>query len=136
MCIRGGFLMFARCLLLGILISFWVLAIPAAGHASATDEVRNAVNEVIRIVGDKEMKKPQNEAKRRKALKAAIGSIFDYNEMSRRSMATHWKERTPAEKKEFTAMFETLLENSYAGKIESYNNEKIIYQKEILDGEY
>lgn len=128
--------MVARWSLLSFLMFSWALAIPAAGHASATDEVRNAVNDIIRIVSDKEMKNPHNEAKRRKALKAAIGSIFDYDEMSRRSMATHWKERTPAEKKEFTALFETLLEKSYAGKIESYNNEKILYQREIIDGEY
>jgi phospholipid transport system substrate-binding protein len=128
--------MFARWSLYSLLAFSWALAIPATSQASATDEVRNAVNDVVRIVGDKEMKKPQNDAKRRKSLKAAIGSIFDYDEMTRRTMATHWKGRTPAEKKEFTGLFETLLENSYAGKIESYNNEKIIYQKEIIDGEY
>jgi phospholipid transport system substrate-binding protein len=33
-------------------------------------------------------------------------------------------------------LFETLLENSYAGKIESYNQEKIVYLKEAVDGEY
>ena len=30
----------------------------------------------------------------------------------------------------------SLLENSYAGKIESYNNEKIEYLKETVDGNY
>ena len=110
--------------------------IPAWGAASRTEDVRKTVDEVVRIVSDKELKKPQNEQKRRKALKAAIGKIFDHAEMAKRSMGQNWKELTPVQQKEFTDLFATLLESSYAGKIESYNNEKIIYLKEIEDGDY
>ena len=112
------------------------LALPGEAVASVTDEVKRAVDEVVRIVADPELKKPQKEPQRRQALKDTIGKIFDYAEMAQRSMATHWKERTPAEKKEFTSLFETLLENSYAVKIESYHNEKIVYLKESDDGGY
>ena len=110
--------------------------VPERAQASVTDEVKKTVDAVIGIVSDKELKKPQNEKKRRRELKAAVGTIFDYAEMAQRSMGRHWKDRSPAEKKEFVQLFETLLENSYAGKIESYNQEKIIYQKETVDGEY
>jgi phospholipid transport system substrate-binding protein len=112
------------------------VVVPNLALAAVTDEVKKTVDEVVRIVSDKELKKPQNEQKRRKALKAAIGAIFDYGEMTQRSMGTHWKERTPAEKKELAGLFETLLENSYANKIESYNNEKIVYLKENVEGDY
>ncbi len=107
-----------------------------AAHAFAapTDEVKKTVDEVVRIVADKDMKK--HEQKRRQALKKAIGAIFDYGEMAKRSLGKHWNQRTPAERKQFTDLFATLLENSYAGKIESYNNEKIVYIKETLDGGY
>jgi phospholipid transport system substrate-binding protein len=113
-----------------------MLASPVAVRASVTDEVKKTVDEVVRIAADKELKKAQNEKKRRKELKAAIGAIFDYGEMAQRSMGKHWKDRTGPEKKEFVQLFETLLENSYAGKIESYNQEKIVYLKESIDGEY
>ncbi len=56
--------------------------------------------------------------------------------MAKRSLGKHWNQRTAADKKQFTDLFATLLENSYAGKIESYNNEKIVYLKENIDGEY
>ncbi len=97
--------------------------------ATPTDDVRKTVDEVVRIVADKEMKK--NEAKRRQALKKTISQIFDYKEMSKRSLGKHWNQRTAVEQKQFSELFATLLENSYAGKIESYNNEKIVYIKEI-----
>ncbi len=102
--------------------------------ATPTDDVKKTVDEVVRIVSDKEMKK--NETKRRQALKKSISTIFDYSEMAKRSWANIGTQRTAAEKKQFTDLFATLLENSYAGKIESYNNEKIVYIKEIVDGDY
>jgi phospholipid transport system substrate-binding protein len=102
--------------------------------ASPTEDVKKTVDEVVRIVADKEMKK--NETKRRQALKKAISGIFDYSEMAKRSLGKHWNVRTAAEKKQFAELFATLLENSYAAKIESYNNEKIVYIKEIVEDEY
>ncbi|MGA7829212.1 MAG: ABC transporter substrate-binding protein [Geobacteraceae bacterium] len=104
--------------------------------ASVTDEVKQTVDQVISIVSNANLKKPQNEAKRRAALKSAISRIFDYGEMAKRSMGVHWKERSSKEKKEFVGLFATLLENSYAGKIESYHNEKIVYGGESVDGDY
>ena len=92
------------------------------------------VDEVVRIVADKEMKK--SEQKRRLLLKKTIGTIFDYNEMAKRSLGKHWTHLTPEEKTRFVDLFAALLENSYAGKIESYNNEKIVYVKELIDGDH
>ncbi|MFA7060537.1 MAG: ABC transporter substrate-binding protein [Pedobacter sp.] len=105
-------------------------------HAFATpiEDVKKTVDEVVHIISDKEMKK--NNPKRRLALKKTISAIFDYGEMAKRSLGKHWNTRTPAEKKQFTELFATLLENSYADKIESYNNEKIVYIKDSLDGDY
>ncbi len=119
-----------------VVLLFLMVAAPLSATPSVTAEVKGVVDEVLRIVSDKEMKKPQNEQKRRDALKKAISVIFDYGEMAKRSMGRHWKERSPAEKKELVQLYETLLENSYANKIESYNQEKIVYLKETVEGEY
>jgi phospholipid transport system substrate-binding protein len=118
-----------------LLLCSLLFCLPAQASASVTEEVKRVVDEVVRIVSDKELKKPQKEPQRRQALKSAISRIFDYSEMAQRSLATHWKERTPAERTEFVSLFETLLENSYSGKIESYHNEKIVYLGESVDGD-
>jgi phospholipid transport system substrate-binding protein len=106
----------------------------SAAWAGPTDDVKKSVDEVVRIVSDKEMKK--SETKRRQALKKTISTLFDYSEMAKRSLGKHWNVRTAAEKKQFADLFATLLENSYAGKIESYNNEKIVYIKEIVEDDF
>ena len=110
------------------------LVMASIAWATPFDEVKKTVDDVVHLVADKEMKK--NEVKRRQALKKAISNIFDYSEMAKRSLGKHWNNRSAAEKKQFTELFATLLENSYAGKIESYNNEKIVYIKDTVDGEY
>jgi len=120
---------------LPLLMAGLMLVAPAAARAAVTEGVKKTVDEVVRIVSDKELKKPQNEKMRRKELKTTIETIFDYTEMAQRSMGSHWKDRSAAEKKEFVQLFETLLENSYVGKIESYNQEKIVYLKETVDGD-
>ena len=117
-------------------ITLLTIAIFSATWACAapTDEVKKTVDEVVRIIASKEMK--QHEQKRRQALKKTISLVFDYSEMAKRSLGKHWNQRTPAEKKQFTELFASLLENSYAGKIESYNNEKIVYLKEVVEGDH
>lgn len=117
-----------------LLLAVAVLFSATAAFAGPSDDVKKTVDEVVRIVASKEMK--QNEQKRRQALKKTISQVFDYSEMAKRSLGKHWNQRTPDEKKRFAELFATLLENSYAGKIESYNNEKIVYLKELIDGDH
>ena len=119
-----------------LLLTVVCLLTAATACASVTDTVKKTVDEVIKTVSDKELKKKPNEQRRRAAIKKSIATIFDSQEMAKRTLGKHWNQRTPAEKKQFVDLFATLLENSYAGKIESYNNEKIVYTKETLDGDY
>ncbi|MFA7403974.1 MAG: ABC transporter substrate-binding protein [Pelobacteraceae bacterium] len=116
------------------LITFVGIFMTTQAIAGVTDEIKKTVDDVVRIVSDKEMK--NNESGRRQALKEAIGDIFDYREMAKRSLGRHWKRRTPQERKYFVELFATLLENSYADKLESYHNEKIEYLRERVDGGY
>ncbi|HZV83004.1 MAG TPA: ABC transporter substrate-binding protein [Geobacteraceae bacterium] len=125
----------ARHYVLAILLLVTMLFAPAIAVASVTDEVKTVVDQVVSIVSDKEMKKPKNEGKRRAALDKTISTIFDYNEMAKLSLGVHWRDRSAAERQEFVKLFKTLLENSYADKIESYNNEKISYLKESVEGD-
>jgi phospholipid transport system substrate-binding protein len=125
-----GGTMFKRATLLIVAMLFSV----SQASAAPLDDVKKTVDEVVRIVADKDMKK--SEQKRRQLLKKTIGTIFDYNEMAKRSLGKNWNPLTPEEKVHFADLFAALLENSYAGKIESYNNEKIVYVKELLDGDH
>lgn len=115
---------------------FFIGAGSLPAEAAVTADVKRTVDKVVSIVADENMKKRGNEAKRRAALKSAISTMFDYGEMAKRSLGVNWRGRTKAEQKDFVNLFATLLENSYAGKIESYENQRIVYDKESIDGDY
>ncbi len=69
-------------------------------------------------------------------LTAAVAPHSDFREMAKRSLGIYWKDRSPSERVEFTRLYQDLPENSYAGKIESYQGEKILYGKETVDPPY
>ena len=106
----------------------------STAFAGATDDVKKSVDELFRIVADKNLQ--QHDQKRRQVLKQVINTIFDYSEMAKQTLGRHWNPRSPTERSQFTDLFASLLDNSYISKIESYNNEKILYVKETIDGKY
>src|SRR5258706_341997 len=55
---------------------------------------------------------------------------------ARRSLALHWRERTPQEQAEFVAVFKQLLGHAYIGRLENYSGEQIVYLSENVDGEF
>jgi phospholipid transport system substrate-binding protein len=106
------------------------------GVEPPTSVVRGTIDEVIRLVTDERLKKPDQVAHRRKLLEETIGQHFDFSEMAKRSLAAHWNSRSAAEHQEFVALFQTLLSKTYAGKIENYSGEKVQYRKERLKDSY
>ena len=101
-----------------------------------TEAVKKSVDEVIRILEDPAWKKPEKKEERRKLLDQTIAQRFNFAEMAKRSLGAEWAKRTPEEQKEFAANLQTLLSNTYIGRIEAYSGEKVQYLKELNDGEY
>jgi phospholipid transport system substrate-binding protein len=107
------------------------------GHASAgapSEQLRDRVNAVIRIVEDPALKGEARAADRRAAVRQVANEIFDFAETTRRSLGRHWQARTPAEQAELVGLFTDLLERTYVSKIETYSGEKIQYLGDTVDG--
>ncbi len=101
-----------------------------------TNQVKQTVDKVLDILRNKELKKPEKTKERRTAIRKTISERFDFEEMAKRSLALHWRKRTPEERKEFVPLYADLLERSYIKKIEAYEDEKILYVGEDIEGEY
>jgi len=115
-------------------VALTLLAVDGAWAGAPTDQLRGSVDSVLKTLSDPEMKKDVKTAERRRLIRAAAAEIFDFPEISRRTLAIHWQARTPTEREEFAALFSDLLESSYISKIESYSGEKIQYVAETNDG--
>ncbi len=105
-----------------------------AGEAMA--QAKSTIDKVIDLTKDKNLKKPGKAAERRRAISKVISERFDFEEMAKRSLSVYWQQRTPQERKEFIPLFTDLLERSYMKKIDGYNEEKIVYLDEKIDGSY
>ena len=115
-----------------------VLTLLAGGEAAAgvpTDQLRRSVDLVLKILSDPQLKTEAKTAERRRMIRAVANEIFDFGEISQRSLARYWQPRTPAERKEFIGLFGNLLEHAYISKIETYSGEKIRYVGEVPDGD-
>jgi phospholipid transport system substrate-binding protein len=103
---------------------------------SPTEAVQATLTEVFRILEDPKLKGPAQQARRRQLLEESIGRRFDYGEMSKRTLASHWSRLTDDERTQFVAVFKGFLSDRYAGKIEGYSGEKVQYLGERLEGQY
>jgi phospholipid transport system substrate-binding protein len=124
-----------RKILPGVLFFFlFSFAGEVFGGSKITSDVKQTINKVLEIVSDPELKK--NPHLRREKLRVTIGLRFSYKQMVMRSLANNYKSRTDKEREEFTGLFKRLLENSYASKIENYQDEQINYIEEQIKGKY
>ncbi|HYM38160.1 MAG TPA: ABC transporter substrate-binding protein [Nitrospiraceae bacterium] len=113
----------------------WSVTTLWAGGA-ATEAIKGTINEVIRILSDQGMKKPERTQERRKLLEKVVGDRFSYEEMAKRTLAAQWQKLEEKDRTEFVDLFKRLLTNSYADKVEGYSGEQIHYLNERLEGDY
>jgi phospholipid transport system substrate-binding protein len=118
---------------LGILLLMQPIMM-AAGTAG--NEIRQTVDKLLAILKDPQLKGEGKKNERRNKLREVIYQRFDFTDMAKRSLGSHWQRRSPEEQKEFVKLFTNLLEEAYLDKIESYNGEKVQYLKEREDNDY
>ena len=114
------------------------LAVTAVSPAAAgvpTDQLRGAVDRVLKTLEDPGLKGEGKVNDRRVAVRKIANEIFDFGEIARRSLGRHWQGRSDAEHEEFVTLFADLLERSYISKIDQYGGEKIVYTGEKIDSE-
>ncbi|MBI4522728.1 MAG: ABC transporter substrate-binding protein [Deltaproteobacteria bacterium] len=117
--------------LFGSVVYVFVPYISIAGVP--TEQVRTTVDKVVAILQNPELKSESKREERRNQLRQAIYPRFDFTEMAKRALGSHWGRRTTEEQREFVKHFSELLEKSYVDQIDSYNSEKIAYVREVQD---
>ncbi len=123
--------------LLSLIAGLCLVCFPFGAEAGEpTDQIKGTVEAVMKILGDKELARPEKEKERRARIRQTIAMRFDFEEMAKRSLSIHWKERTTGEQKEFVDLYADLLENTYIRKVERYENEQVDYHYERSDGNY
>lgn len=113
-----------------------LLSVLVSAISSPTEIIDSAIEKARAIVKNPAFSGAANIKVRRDALKKAIYPAFDFEEFSRRALGRYWKDLTSGEQKEFVGLFRELLEHQYIGYIEQLSDEKFMYLKERIDGNY
>lgn len=109
-------------------------AAPARATAGApTDQLRPAIDHVLRILDDRTLRGPQHAPRRRAALREVIDGVLDYPDAARRALGVHWQGRTAAEREQFVALFRDLVSYSYIAAFDGYAGDKVTFVGEVPD---
>ncbi len=100
------------------------------------DLVRTAVDKAVQILKDPKLQPADKKKERIDRLREAVNPIFDYQEMAKRALGTHWRRRTPAEQEEFVILFRDFLEGIYSDKIDLYGGEKVLFGRQTVDEDF
>jgi len=115
-----------------IIIPFLVLfLIPLqAGAETPLGTVETGVNEVLEILKDPRLQGVGYEKEKKEKIWNVLNEFFDFTELAKRTIGRQWKEITDKEKREFIALYKSVLEDAYMERILAYSDEKIVFDSE------
>ncbi len=87
----------------------------AAETKAPADEIRAVMDQVTSVVVEGKGKYGEEEIE--KKLREIIMPVFNFEEMSKRSLGSNWAKATPDEQKEFIKLFGDLLGRTYLKRI-------------------
>lgn len=124
------FLKFSGALSL-LLFGMAVMIQPAHAEQGPMAQLEQTVNQVIEILKTDGLRSDEQ----KKQLTSLVKQRFDMGTMSQYVLGPQWRKTSPADRDRFIELFKGLLEANYLGKIESYNDEKVTFVSERIDGD-
>jgi len=115
-----------------ILIFAFLIVIPLQGYAATPMEtVETGVNKVLKTLSDPAFK-AQSKDQQIATISTEIENVFDFQELSRRTLGREWKKFNAEQQTEFVKLFKELLQGVYADRLLAYSDQKVIYDKELM----
>lgn len=113
--------------LVGLLLA--VSSVVSAGEP--LDAVQTQVNGVLNVLRDQSLKGETGLKVKREKIRTASQKLFDFVELSKRTLGMNWNNLSVEQRKEFVRLYTDLLEDAYIDKITAYTDEKVRFTKEI-----
>jgi len=112
----------------------WIAGRQAAAAESPQDVVGATAQQVIDILGDKQLSSDEKRGK----IEAVVYERVDFPTLCRLVLAKNWGRLTPAQQQEFMAEFKKHLSVTYGRNVDNYKNEKVavIGSREEAKGDY
>jgi phospholipid transport system substrate-binding protein len=128
-----------RATLWGIVgMSVWALSAQAwAASDSPTELIRAGIDRARAVLENPAYQGNDRRQQRLEKVKEAVLSLFDSQEIAKRTLGVYWKDRTEAEQKEFIEVFTALVEKTYASSLDRYRKDfQVIFEQERIEDNF
>jgi len=99
----------------------------------ATLKAKNG--EVDRLLRQKVLSGSAEEKKVKDEIKSLAGTLFDYAELAKRSLADHWTKLSPIQRSEFVTTLRELIERNYVRQLRTNLDYSVSYRNEEVSGQ-
>ncbi len=114
------------------LMLIMLLCLPLSVTAgSPTQMLRATIDDVLVVLHDAQMEK----SIKREKVRGLINNRFDYETMSRSTLAQNWKQATPEQQQRFIALHARTVQDTYLVMVEEYNDQAVQYRDEQIKKE-
>ena len=103
--------------------------------AEPADALKAPMDEALALLRDPQYKvdDPEKKAIQREKFWSLVAPVFDFDELSKRTLARNWADFSDAQQAEFAQVFSELLGNIYVDRIQGgYSDETIEFGDQIL----
>ena len=115
-----------------VLIAALLIVSPLQAIAATPKEtVEKGVNNVLKTLSDPAFKAKPKDTKIEE-IGDIIGEVFDFTELSKRTLGKNWRKLNDAQKKEFTELLQKMLQGVYADRLLAYTDQKIVFGEEKM----
>jgi len=95
------------------------------------DTVKRNVDSVLQILRDPKLQGESGRKVKEQKIEAIVDQLFDYVELSKRTLGLNWNTFTIEQRKEFVQLFRSVLKDTYIDRVTTYSNEQITFIKEV-----
>jgi phospholipid transport system substrate-binding protein len=103
-------------LLVVLLVPSAALADPPPRPPSATDELRRSFDEIMTMAQSAKFR-ALDAGERREAVRKVADRVFNWSEIAKRALGTHWRDGNARQRRTFSDWFAALAERAYTGSI-------------------
>lgn len=120
--------MFARTgFFLCSLVALTLLAAPAFSREDPQQFIKTTVDRVLNVLNDPKYEGEQGKIEQARVLRKLGDEIFDWVELSRRTLARNWNLLTMEQRREFVNLYADLLADTYMDRVQSYAGQEVTF---------
>ena len=98
--------------------------------ATPLETIQTRVAKVLDVLRDPALKPDSAKEAKEKKIWAIAEEIFDFTELSKRTLGLAWKKLDAGQQREFIDLFSKILGSVYLDRIMAYTNEKVVFDKD------